>query len=115
MRLEYDLNVGALYISLSSHEVARTRIVDDNTCVDFDADGMVVGIEIVSTDSPWPVEIILSEYRLPPGEIEQFSKYFRPPMADLDAPGSVLTPKSAVLVTRHESPTMRIVPAGVAA
>lgn len=107
MRLEYDLNVGALYISLSDHDVAQTRAVDDNTCVDLDGDGVVVGIEVIATRYPWPVDDVLRDYRMPPGEADKLRVYFRP---------SVLGSNRAdVPVTRHQAPIVSMVPSGVAA
>jgi uncharacterized protein YuzE len=107
MRLDYDLNVGALYISLSDHEVVRTHAIDDNTSVDLDADGVVVGIEVIATNYPWPVDAVLRDYRLPPGETAQLRSYFRPSIPDaLPAAGPV---------TRHQAPDMSIVAVAVAA
>ncbi len=78
MRLEYDLNVGALYISLSDRAVARTRDLDDNTSIDLDETGGVVGIEVISLGHPWPLSDILSSYDIPPGEVAQLRAYFFP-------------------------------------
>jgi uncharacterized protein YuzE len=76
MRLSYDLNVRALYISLSDQAVARTQEIDDNTNVDLDARGAVVGIEVISIDHPWPLADILARYDIPAGERAQFGAYF---------------------------------------
>lgn len=76
MRLKYDLNVGALYIGLSDQAVARTSAVDDNTSVDLDAAGTVVGIEVISIEHPWPLSEILARYAIPPGEEAQIRAYF---------------------------------------
>jgi uncharacterized protein YuzE len=76
MQLEYDLSVGALYIRLSDQEIARTRDVDDNTNVDLDASGVVVGIEVIDTGLPWPVAEILRDFDFPAGEVEQIISYF---------------------------------------
>ena len=54
MRLKYDLDVGALYIRLTDAGVARTREVDDNTVVDLDASGGVVGIRSSQSLIPGP-------------------------------------------------------------
>jgi uncharacterized protein YuzE len=76
MQLEYDLSVGALYIRLSDQEIACTRDVDDNTNVDLDASGVVVGIEVIDTGLPWPVAEILRDFDFPAGEVEQIIGYF---------------------------------------
>ena len=54
MKLEFDLNIGALYIRLSDAEIARTREAGDNAACDLDAAGGVVGIEVISAGHPWP-------------------------------------------------------------
>lgn len=83
MQLEYDLSVGALYIRLSGQSVARTDEVDDNTNVDLDTAGQVVGIEVVAIDHPWPIAEILRDYPLPDAERSQVEVYFRGPLMDL--------------------------------
>lgn len=107
MRLDFDLTAGALYISLSDHDVARTQVVDDNTCVDLDADGVVVGIEVIAVDYPWPVDEVLGNYRFPDGEAAWIRAYFRPSIPDARPVGAP--------VTRHEAPAMSITPVSVAA
>jgi uncharacterized protein YuzE len=76
MRLEYDLNVGALYIRLSDVTVARTREVGDNAHVDLDAAGRVVGLEVLSVARQWPLAEILAAYDIPAGEVAQLRAYF---------------------------------------
>jgi len=78
MHLKYDLNVGALYIRLSDQAVARTRDIDDNTSVDLDDAGNVVGIEVVSIAHPWPLNDILRDYSIPAAEVAQLRAYFCP-------------------------------------
>jgi len=58
--LEYDLQVRALYIRLSDGKAARTVCLSDNTAVDLDADGNVLGIEVVAIDYPWAVADVLA-------------------------------------------------------
>ena len=76
MQLEYDLSDGALYIRLSDQGIASSRDVDDNTNVDLDASGVVVGIEVIDTGLPWPVAEVLRDYEFPAGEVEQIVSYF---------------------------------------
>jgi uncharacterized protein YuzE len=78
MQLKYDLNVGALYIRLTDRAVARTHEIDDNTFVDLDAAGGVVGIEVISIVHPWALNHILRDYSLPASEVAQLHAYFRP-------------------------------------
>ncbi len=77
MQLEFDLNIGALYIRLSDAQVARTREAGDNAAVDLDAAGDVVGIEVISAAHPWPLADILASYRIPAAEGVQIRTYFR--------------------------------------
>lgn len=78
MRLEYDLNVGALYIRLTDQRVARTREAGDNANVDLDADGRVAGIEVISITERWPLAQILDGYDIDAAERRQIEAYFRP-------------------------------------
>jgi uncharacterized protein YuzE len=48
MILEYDKEVDALYIRIQEVEVARTVEVEEGTNLDFDADGKLVGVEILN-------------------------------------------------------------------
>ncbi|HEX4829585.1 MAG TPA: DUF2283 domain-containing protein [Trebonia sp.] len=76
MKLEYDLNAGALYIRLTGAAIARTAEAGDNAAVDLDADGGVVGIEVVSVAYPWPVAEVLATYRVPAREATEIRAYF---------------------------------------
>jgi uncharacterized protein YuzE len=87
VKLEYDLNAGALYVRLSDAEIARTAEAGDNAAVDLDARGDVVGIEVISVGHPWPVSDILATYSIPPQDAAEIRAYFRViPTAEL-APG----------------------------
>jgi uncharacterized protein YuzE len=79
MRLEFDLNVGALYIRLSNGEIARTHPAGDNAVVDLNAAGEVVGIEVISAAHPWPLADILGSYVISAGEALQLRSYFLVP------------------------------------
>jgi uncharacterized protein YuzE len=78
MQLEYDLDVGALYIRLSGQPVASTREAGSNAHVDLAADGSLVGIEVISFSQPWPLEEILREHAVPQDELRQVWAYFGP-------------------------------------
>jgi uncharacterized protein YuzE len=79
MRLKYDLNVGALYIRLTDAPVARTHEIDDNTLVDLDKAGGVIGIEVVSIESPWALGAVLRDYEISADEAAQLRAYFQMP------------------------------------
>jgi uncharacterized protein YuzE len=80
MRLEYDLNVGALYIRLSGQPVAGTDEAGDNANVDIDDDDNVVGIEVISAGHRWPVQDILRNYKIDDSEADQIRSYFLRPL-----------------------------------
>jgi uncharacterized protein YuzE len=100
MELKYDLNVGALYIRLTDQAVARTREIDDNTAVDLDADGGVVGIEVISIGHPWALDDVLRDYTIPADAAAQLRAYFQPadPAVVQDAPAVSLGRNAPVLV-----------------
>ena len=98
MHLEYDLSVGALYVRLSDQEIARTCEAGDNASVDLDDKGVVVGIEVIDTDLPWPVAEILRDYDFPAGEVEQIVSYFpfAAPTNSVASPPPAKAPEPAI-------------------
>jgi uncharacterized protein YuzE len=76
VKLEYDLNAGALYIRLSDAEITRTVEAGDNAALDLDASGDVVGIEVISVGYSWPLSDILDNYSVPPQEAAELQTYF---------------------------------------
>src|SRR5689334_13753197 len=78
MRLKYDLHAGALYIRLTDEPVATTREIDDNTLVDLDASGGVIGIEVISIAHRWLLTEIMRDYNIPAAEAAQLHAYFLP-------------------------------------
>jgi uncharacterized protein YuzE len=78
VRLEYDLDVRALYITLSgSYGGVETRDVDDNTLVDTDTAGNVIGVEVISVDHSWPLGAILRDYAVGEEDTAQLRAYFQ--------------------------------------
>lgn len=47
MKIEYDKEVDALYIRIQEKKVARTKEIEEGVNLDFDAEGKVVGLEII--------------------------------------------------------------------
>lgn len=47
MKIEYDKEVDALYIRIQEKKVARTKEVEEGINLDFDAEGKVIGLEII--------------------------------------------------------------------
>jgi uncharacterized protein YuzE len=81
MTLEYDLDVGALYIRLTGERVARTRQLGGNANIDLDAAGKVIGIEVIAAAHRWPLTEILAEFELTPADVAQLRAYFSMPVA----------------------------------
>jgi uncharacterized protein YuzE len=47
MKIEYDKEVDALYIRIQEKDVARTQEISEGVNVDFDAEGRLVGLEVL--------------------------------------------------------------------
>jgi uncharacterized protein YuzE len=47
MKLHYDDKVGALYVALADGEVAESREIRPGVVLDLDAQGRIVGIEVL--------------------------------------------------------------------
>jgi len=47
MKIRYDPDADAMYIRLTDEEIDKTRKIDDNTILDYDKNGQLVGIEIL--------------------------------------------------------------------
>ena len=62
MRVEYDKQADAIYITLRESDVATTREIEDNIIVDLDAAGKMVGIEL----------LFVSDY-LSPDDLDTFT------------------------------------------
>ena len=62
MHVIEDEKTDALYIYLSDGRPAATREVAEGTIVDLDADGRLIGIEVICLHRSWPVEEILDAY-----------------------------------------------------
>ena len=54
MKISYDPDADAMYIELVEREVAKTKEVDDNTIIDLDNEGNVVGVEILFVKERMP-------------------------------------------------------------
>jgi uncharacterized protein YuzE len=47
MKIEYDKQVDALYIRIQEKDVARTQQISEGVNVDFDAEGRLIGLEVL--------------------------------------------------------------------
>jgi uncharacterized protein YuzE len=54
MKLEFDPVADAAYFEISAADVATTREIEPGIIADFDADGHLVGIEVLSVSKRAP-------------------------------------------------------------
>ena len=47
MKISYDADADAMYIKFREVEVDHTKEIDENTIIDFDKAGKVIGVEIL--------------------------------------------------------------------
>ena len=47
MKIRYDPDADAMYIKFREDEVVETKEVDENTIIDFNKVGQVIGIEVL--------------------------------------------------------------------
>lgn len=64
MRVTYDCQARAAYIYVSDALVLVTRQITDQCNIDLDADGRLVGIELIDVDEP-TVERICRDHATP--------------------------------------------------
>lgn len=86
MHLSWDLDAGAVYISLGDGEIACTVEADGNTQVDLDARGHVLGVEVIAFAYPSALEAVTGWPGFPAGEMPMLRAYFGEPA---DVRGSV--------------------------
>jgi uncharacterized protein YuzE len=99
IRQSYDLDANALYITMTERSIVRTAEIDSGTLVDLDADGAVVGIEVITPDRCWPVEDVLTKFRVSPDDAAQLRAYF--PAAAQFAPPAHPVSRVPVSVAEH--------------
>jgi uncharacterized protein YuzE len=72
----YDLDADALYITLADQPATRTAQLDEGTLVDLDADGRLLGIEVIQPWRAWPLDDILARFPLPADTAAELRAYF---------------------------------------
>ena len=55
MRITFDKKADAVYIYFKEQKVANTKELDNDTFVDYDREGRVVGIELLNASKRIPV------------------------------------------------------------
>ncbi len=48
MEITFDKEADAIYIEFSSEEFAENKKIDDETIIDLDKDGQIIGIELLN-------------------------------------------------------------------
>ena len=59
MRINYSHDANALYIKLKETEIANTEEIADDIIMDYDRDGNVIGIEILSASEKADVQTLI--------------------------------------------------------
>ena len=59
MRINYSHDANALYIKLKETEIANTEEIADDIIMDYDRDGNVIGIEILSASEKADVKTLI--------------------------------------------------------
>ena len=54
MKISYDSEADAMYIKSKDGEVLKTKEVDDNTILDYDKKGNVIGVELLFVKERMP-------------------------------------------------------------
>ena len=60
MKIEYDKEVDALYIRIQEKKVARTKEIEEGINLDLDAEGKVIGLEIIGATERYSKEDIFN-------------------------------------------------------
>jgi len=60
MKITFDKKADAMYIYLQSKKVFETKQITDDTIVDMDNDGNVIGIELLFVSKRMPIEKLSS-------------------------------------------------------
>jgi uncharacterized protein YuzE len=68
MRFRYSEVDDVLYIEVREGRSHRQVQLDPGTLVDTDAEGRLIGIEVIAPDAGWPAEEILWRFALDPDE-----------------------------------------------
>ena len=60
MKIEYGKEVDTIYIHIQEKKVARTRQIEEGVNIDFDAQGKVIGLEIIGATDKYSLEDIFN-------------------------------------------------------
>jgi uncharacterized protein YuzE len=68
MRFRYSEVDDALYIEVRDGRPERQVELDPGTLVDVDANGRLIGIEVIAPDAGWPADEILRRFPVDPDD-----------------------------------------------
>jgi uncharacterized protein YuzE len=60
VKIEFSKDADAIYISLHEEDVARSREIEDGVVADFNADGRLIGIEVLDVSKRYETSDISS-------------------------------------------------------
>jgi len=72
LKVSIDRLADCAYVSLSEADVARTEKVNDLVNADLDANGHVVGLELLALGAPVPLSDIADKFHLSKAETKKF-------------------------------------------
>ena len=58
MKVTYDPRADAMYIKLTGEKFSKTKVIDDNTILDLDKKGNVIGIELLFVSKHLPKDFL---------------------------------------------------------
>mgnify|MGYP001563850250 CR=1 FL=1 len=58
MKITYDKEADAMYIEFSSEKFASDKKLDNNTIIDLDKNGNIIGIELLSVSKRLPKDFL---------------------------------------------------------
>lgn len=76
IKIELDTEISTGYITFNKGLVASTVSLTDELNIDLDAQGKVVGLELLQLDAKVPKERLVSEFHLDAQLIEKLSNGF---------------------------------------
>ena len=58
MKITFDKEADAVYIELSNGKFASNKKIDENTIIDLDKDGKILGIELLNVSKRIPKDFL---------------------------------------------------------
>jgi uncharacterized protein YuzE len=58
MNVTYDPNADAMYIKFTDEKFSKNKVIDENTILDLDKNGNVIGIEILFVSKHLPKDFL---------------------------------------------------------